>query len=198
MQPRQCDRDRTAVSGDDVSRETDVLLTVAQRLDGANLAYMVSGSVAMNFYAQPRMTRDIDIVIELRPRDVPRLTEIFSADFYCDADMIRDALEHQGMFNLIHNTSIVKVDFIPRKLTPYREAEFSRRRQVVVEGTHIWIVTAEDLILSKLAWALDSNSEMQRLDVRNLVRSVVDLDWSYLDRWANELGVAERLSEARR
>jgi hypothetical protein len=30
---------------------------------------MLTGSMAMNYYAQPRMTRDIDIVVELTPQD---------------------------------------------------------------------------------------------------------------------------------
>lgn len=45
----------------DVSDELDVLKLVATRFETAGIAYMVSGSVAMSFYAQPRMTRDIDI-----------------------------------------------------------------------------------------------------------------------------------------
>lgn len=44
--------------------ELDVLKDVCERLDRAGIAYMLTGSMAMNYYAQPRMTRDIDLVIE--------------------------------------------------------------------------------------------------------------------------------------
>lgn len=59
-------------------------------------------------------------------------------------------------------------------------------------------VLKTDLILSKLAWAKDSGSEMQLRDVRNLIDAVADLDWSYLDRWAVELSVDESLGEVRK
>ena len=48
-----------------MSEELAVLKEVTRRLDCAKIAYMVTGSIATNFYTVPRMTRDIDIVIEL-------------------------------------------------------------------------------------------------------------------------------------
>ena len=102
---------------------------------------MVSGSVAMNFYAQPRMTRDIDIVVELTPATARRLPDLFSSDFYIDSDDVNEAVRDQGMFNIIHNTSIVKVDFIVRKEDLYRKTEFGRRRTAPIEGANISIVS---------------------------------------------------------
>jgi hypothetical protein len=93
------------------------------------------------------------------------------------------------MFNLIHNHYIVKVDFVVRKNTPYRRMEFSRRKEISVDGQQLYVVAPEDLILSKLEWAKDSNSEVQLRDVRNLLHSVKDLDRRYLARWAKQLGV---------
>jgi len=180
-----------------VSEETDVMKNVAASLEAAGIAYMVSGSTAMNYYAQPRMTRDIDMVVELRAADAGRVHAMFEADFYCDADTIRDAIGCQGLFNLIHTATVIKIDVIVRKDTAYRCMEFSRRRAVMVEGTQLWIVAAEDLLLSKLYWAKDTHSELQLGDVRNMIASVSDLDWAYVERWANELGVSGLLNEVR-
>ena len=47
-----------------MSEELEVLRIVAERLGQAGIAYMVTGSVAMNHYAVPRMTRDIDLVVD--------------------------------------------------------------------------------------------------------------------------------------
>ncbi len=41
------------------------LQDVCRRLDDAGIAYMLTGSLAMSYYARPRMTRDIDLVIAL-------------------------------------------------------------------------------------------------------------------------------------
>lgn len=48
-----------------MSIELDVLKIVCHKLNTGNIPYMLTGSFAANFYAVPRMTRDIDIVIEI-------------------------------------------------------------------------------------------------------------------------------------
>ena len=178
-----------------MSEELDVLQEVTQRLAGAHISYMVTGSMAANFYAVPRMTRDIDVVIELSVRDVDRLVRLFESDFYVDRDMIQTAVRGQGMFNLIHTRLLVKVDFVVRKDSPYRIEEFSRRRRVSLKGGEVVLVAPEDLILSKLDWAKDSRSEVQLADVRGLLASVGDLDREYLERWARRLGIEDLYRE---
>ena len=172
-----------------MSEELEVLKEVTRRLDRAKIAYMVTGSIASNFYTIPRMTRDIDIVVELAEEDLGRFIPLFEPDFYLEPQTVRDAVKNKGMFNLIQNEYVVKIDFIVRKDSPYRRREFSRRKEVAVDGRSLYLVAAEDLILSKLEWAKDSRSEMQLSDVRNLLKSVKRLDRRYLARWAKELGV---------
>jgi hypothetical protein len=59
----------------------------------------------------------------------------------------------------------------------------------------IWVVAPEDLILSKLIWSKHAASDLQARDVRVMVESVVDLDWTYLETWAKALGVRELLDQ---
>jgi hypothetical protein len=89
--------------------------------------------------------------------------------------------------------SIVKVDFIVRKSDAYRQAEFSRRVLLELPGFRLWVVSREDLILSKLVWAKDSGSELQLRDVKNLLAG--DTDRTYLDEWAGRLTVTALLKE---
>ncbi len=58
------------------------------------------------------MTRDIDVVIELKETDVTKIYSAFEKDFYIDKDMILAAIKQDGMFNIIHYQSVFKVDFI--------------------------------------------------------------------------------------
>ncbi len=179
------------------SEQLSVLKIVAETLDRAGIRYMVSGSMAMNFYAEPRMTRDIDLVVELMSADGPRIVDLFGAEFYLDPDAVRDAIARRGMFNLIHRALVLKVDFIVRKDETYRREEFSRRRKARIEDFDVFLVAAEDLILSKLDWTKGRRSEIQLSDVRNLIDSVSDLDWPYLERWGADLGVSDLLLEVR-
>ena len=89
---------------------------------------------------------------------------------------------------------MVKIDLIPRQDTPYLRAEFERRRLVELAGVHLWIVSVEDLILSKLEWSRESRSEQQRRDVKLLLEA--PLDRTYLDEWAARLDLEELLKDA--
>jgi len=172
-----------------MSEELEVLKEVARRLAGAGIPYMITGSTAANFYAVPRMTRDIDIVVELSERDIGKFILAFEKDHYLEPETVREAVKNKRMFNLIHDQYVIKVDFIVRKDTPYRRREFSRKKKISVDGQDLYVVAPEDLILSKLEWAKDSNSEVQLKDVQNLLLSVKRLDRRYLARWAKQLGV---------
>ena len=94
-----------------MSEEMEVLKEVARRLDQAGIAYMITGSTAANFYTVPRMTRDIDLVVELTGEDVNRVVEIFTDDFYVDRQAVEEAINRKSMFNLIHTLANVPSPF---------------------------------------------------------------------------------------
>ena len=178
-----------------MSEELEILQIVHQRLTLAKIPYMITGSMAMNFYAKPRMTRDIDLVMEISTSDLDRFIPVFQEDFYIEREMIQQALLKKTMFNLIHMPTVIKIDCVIRKDSPYRREEFSRRQTVTIEGKPVHIVSPEDLILSKLEWAKDTRSETQLADIRNLLTMVSGLNHSYLAKWASTLGVTQLLQE---
>lgn len=174
-----------------VSAELVVLQDAIARLESAGIAYMLTGSVALSYYAEPRMTRDVDLVVELAGLEPKPVVALFAADYYISEADVGRAIREHGMFNVLHLGKVVKLDFIVRKDTPYRRREFERRKRVQLPGFEAWIVTREDLILSKLAWAKESGSELQLRDAGALLAGGADED--YLRRCAEELSVAALL-----
>lgn len=172
-----------------MSEQLDILKKVCEKLNSANVPYMVSGSLAMNFYAQPRMTRDIDIVIMLAKADVPRFIVLFENEFYIEAETVHDEVARKGMFNLIHNETIIKIDFIVDKGGEYDVTAFGRRKEIDVDGISVWMISPEDLIIRKLLWSKESMSEMQTRDVDNMLSMCDDLDGDYLRSWITKLGL---------
>jgi hypothetical protein len=144
-----------------MSEELEVLRIVTKRLDAESIPYMVTGSMAVNYYGVPRMTRDIDIVVELSIADLDRVCALLQDDFYLERETIQESIERRTTFNVIHASLVVKVDFVVRKDTEYRRTEFGRKRRVALEGHPFLIVAPEDLIISKLEWARDTRSEVQ-------------------------------------
>ena len=171
--------------------ETEILHDVTQKLDASGIAYMLTGSVALSFYAQPRMTRDIDIVVAITEQDAPKILRAFSGDYYISPEDVMDTVHGGPMFNIVHLQSVVKVDLIALPQTDFAAVQFQRRQQVNFGGFPISIISREDLILSKLVWAKDTQSEVQRNDVRNLLGAECDID--YLQLWAENLGVIQDL-----
>lgn len=120
---------------------------------------MLTGSMAMNYHAQPRMTRAIDLVVALSAADADTVVRTFTGDYYVSPVAVADSIAQQSLFNLIHEESVIKVDCIVRKDSPYRRTEFERRERIRILDFSTWIASKEDLILSKLEWARDSASE---------------------------------------
>jgi len=168
--------------------ELDVLKDVVKKLDASGVQYMLTGSMAMTFYSQPRMTRDIDIVALIKDENIDSIISAFEGEYYISKDAIKDATRRSSMFNIIHNDAAMKVDFIVRKNNEYRIKEFERRKKMNMLGFEFYVVSKEDLILSKMFWAKDTNSELQHRDIENLVLSG-NIDRQYIVQWAKELGL---------
>ncbi len=173
--------------------EIDIVRDISQRFEQVGIAYMLTGSMAMNYYAQPRMTRDIDVVIAIAPEDVHRVAALFHPDYYVSEESIRESIVRESIFNLIHQDSVIKVDCIIRKRSEYRLVEFERRERISILDFTTFIVSKEDLIISKLFWAKDSHSEIQLGDVKNLLATGYDA--AYLQRWTHELGLDNLLKQ---
>jgi hypothetical protein len=176
-----------------MQNELDIVRDVSGRLEPGGLAYMLTGSMAMNYYAQPRMTRDIDLVVALTAQDIDKVVRLFTPDYYVSREAVSSAIAHESLFNLIHQESVIKVDCVVRKSSPYRRAEFERRQRITIEDFSTWISSKEDLIISKLWWAKDSHSEQQLRDMKNRVATGCDRD--YLAHWTQELGLSNLWQE---
>ena len=170
-----------------MQNELEIVRDISRRLEQGGFAYMLTGSMAMNYYAQPRMTRDIDLVVALVPQDADQIVRLFTPDYYVSREAINSSIARESMFNLIHQESVIKVDCIVRKDTPYRRGEFERRQRITIEDFSTWITSKEDLIVSKLWWARDSRSEQQLRDVKNLAGTGCDAE--YIRHWTSELGL---------
>jgi hypothetical protein len=159
-----------------------LLKQVVTSLDEAQIPYMVSGSIAMTIYTIPRMTRDIDIVIELKKEDIDKFCIIFAKDAYIDKLTVEEEVKRRGMFNVIDHKTGYKIDFMVKKFDEYRENEFQRRMIDESLGFPAWFVSLEDLIISKIIWIQDYQSEKQIEDIRNLLQNET-VDMTYIKKW---------------
>jgi hypothetical protein len=176
-----------------MKNEFDILKDISERFDKIELPFMLTGSFAMSYYANPRMTRALDFVIELDINNIDKLVEIVEDDYIASFEMIEESLLHKSMFNLIHKESLIKVDCIIRKDEKYRKIEFDRRHKIKLGDFITYIVSKEDLILSKALWMKETYSEMQVRDIKNLLST--GYDQNYLQEYIKILGLQELFNQ---
>lgn len=178
--------------------EQELLLDCLRRLNARRLPYMVTGSMASNAWGIPRTTHDLDFLIHLSPDTVDDLLAAFEGgDYAVDEAMVRNAFAPPHMFNVIHPSSGLKLDFwIYRPEDEFEHEMFTRRVKENWLGEPAFMATAEDIILHKLFWHLQSPSDRQLGDVAGVVAVQNEiLDHSYLERWAEKLGLSGLLQD---
>lgn len=174
--------------------QVELLRAVVALLDEAGIPYMVVGSYASAFHGEPRMTQDIDVVIEPNGDSIKLLVDLVDRDRFYLGDA-EEAFRSQSMFNLIEPSSGWKVDFVVRRDRPFSKQEFDRRFLTKIAGVEVYVATAEDTMLAKLEWGAASGSDRQMDDVIAIAGNQ-DVDREYLGRWAIELGVVDELEKA--
>ncbi len=173
----------------------DIERGVVDRLERMGLRWYVTGSWALAAYAEPRMTRDIDIVLDAALADYEgRLRPSFESEF-----LVNDPIDLGGrwMGGLIHKRELVRVDLMFGRTDPWARSAMERRERLEHPTLGaIWVISVEDLVLAKLEWS-KGTSELQLRDVRSIIRLVDALDWPYLEGYAALLGIRDRLGAVR-
>ncbi|MCK4940604.1 hypothetical protein KAS45_00790 [candidate division WOR-3 bacterium] len=172
--------------------QQELLKKVVGTLDRVGIEYMLTGSFASSLQGEPRSTHDMDLVVAIQPKAVKELVRNFPpSEYHLDEESIIDAINNNGMFNLIQVDTGDKVDFWILTDEPFDRSRFARRYIEEVMGIHIMVSSPEDTILAKLKWAkLSGGSEKQFTDALRIFEvQFKKLNVDYLQSWAKELGV---------
>jgi len=179
-----------------MTSQNDFLKKLVNALGDCSIPYMLSGSFSSSFYGQPRATKGADIIIAPEEEQLIAFVKSLGDDYYVSHDAVSEALKNNSMFNVIDIQNSWKADFIIRKNRPFSREEFQRRQKANIMDLDIWVVSPEDIILSKLEWAKNSESGQQFQDALGVATVQYDrLDRDYLYKWAKELQVESSLEE---
>ena len=177
----------------------ELLIEISEILHNLEIPYIVTGGFAVSVWGMPRYTADIDIVIELLERNIkPLVKKLLNIDknVYADEDMIRQALKYHSSFNLIHPETGLRVDFFVRGRNSYDTLKIKRAVLRDVFGHKIYFTSPEDLIISKLLWAKESESFKQYSDIKTILENdSLNLDMEYIKKWAEKQDTLEILEK---
>lgn len=162
-------------------------------LTSLGIRHHLTGGVVSVAWGNPRLTQDIDIVIDRvgATANIERLvSEIHSAGYFADEQGIRNAIHGGKLFQLLDQVDVLKLDVYPRELVP---GELSRSVLAeVFPGSRIAIVSRPDAALSKLIW-IKRGSHKSRHDLRQIVRRLSEDENVFLRTQALQLELTDLL-----
>jgi hypothetical protein len=173
----------------------DTLSRLIGILSAFGVRFHLTGGIMSIAYGEPRMTQDIDVVVDNTA--VARSLEAFigastQAGFMLDEAGVRRAVADRSMFQFFDMAEALKIDIYPREMIP---GELDRSTQLeVFEGMLIPVVSRPDAAASKLAWA-SKGSHKSRRDLRQIVRLMPIAEREELARLAALLCLGELLAE---
>lgn len=169
---------------------TKVLHDFVGRIEPLGIRYMLTGSMAMIRYTVFRQTADIDIILELSDSvDKADFINALEPYYYVPHNAVNKAFQNGRRFNVIHIETAFKVDCVVKKSNAFQKSAFERREKTNYYCEDVWVISKEDLILSKLWWTKDTNSEMKSNDVKNLMHEGFDKE--YAEKWTDELKITD-------
>lgn len=173
-------------------------LAVTQKLEAAEIPYMIVGSIASMTYGEPRMTHDLDLVVQVLPKDASKFEQIFPEDeYYCPPEeIVKPEILRCGQFNLIHHETGLKIDLVIRKNSEHAKTEFSRRKKITLwQGAEAYMASPEDVILKKLEYFREGGSQKHLQDIRGILAQT-EIDEPYLQGWIAKLGLQKEWAQA--
>jgi hypothetical protein len=128
------------------------MIPIIEVFECLGVRYYLSGSIACSVYGLPRGAQDIDVVADIQAEHVSPLVKHLQGAYTINAQALRDAIAQRSAFSLLHLSSLVKVDVILPRDTPFDSLVSQRARQLsLIEGYQpLWIASPEDVVLMGL------------------------------------------------
>lgn len=134
------------------------------------IRFHLTGGATSIAYSEPRMTQNLDIVVDnaaLARQLDPFIKSMQNSDFLFDEPALRRAVDNKRMFQLLDSAEALKLDVYPRELIP---GELDRSNTVeLFDGFSVPIASLPDSAISRLLW-ISKGSHKSRRDLRQLIR----------------------------
>ena len=173
--------------------QAELLRRLAQILERLGIPYLITGSVAIIYWGEPRLTRDIDVVVEVGLPEARRLVREFPPpEFYVSDEAVEEAVRRRRQFNVIQSATGLKIDVMVAVMDAFDRSRFARLRRVDWGGFEANVAAPEDAILKKLVYFREGGSEKHLRDIAGVLQISGDqVDRAYVTSWAARLGVTE-------
>lgn len=181
-----------------IGGQRDLLIFFAELFYRYKIHYLLTGSFAVSYYGFPRATHDIDFVLELSNVSKKKLLQALGfidiKQFMLDINAFQQN-PTPDLLTLFHFETGTKIDLWIKNAKEFNE-NWQRRQEIKIEKQVVFLVSPEDLILTKLSWCKELPSERHLRDCIGIWKVQKEkLDLAYLRIRAKELGIISLLGE---
>ena len=182
-------------------QEHSLFQVFISRLNRLDIGYMVTGAVASIVYGEPRLTHDIDLVVELSDKNARKIVEGFPSDeFYCpplEVIKLETSRPLRGHFNIIHHESGFKADIYILGVDELHHWAKSNKKAIEMEGERFWVAPPEYVIIRKLQYYREGGSDKHLKDIVGMIQiSCERIDLEVLTEKVKRYGLEEQWQEA--
>lgn len=161
----------------------ELILSIARAFNKHKIPYMIIGGQAVLLYGEPRLTKDIDITVGL---NIDSLDKIVTICRKIGLTPIPGDYQHfvkrTMVLPLSNEDKDIRVDIIFSFSLFEREA-IKKANPVDIEGTEVFFVTVEDLVVFKIFAGRPRDIE----DVRIIMVKNKEIDIGYIKKKLKEL-----------
>ncbi|MEX1137897.1 MAG: hypothetical protein WEF53_00960 [Bacteroidota bacterium] len=169
-------------------QEHDLFTLFTERLANAGIRYVVTGSVASIVYGEPRVTLDIDLVIELAVEHGGGFEKQFpEKEFYRPPwEIVVNEIhrgEH-GHFALVHHETGFKADIYLAGGDRLQLWALDHARRIDFRGRVLQVAPPEYVIVKKLEYFEEGGSEKHLRDIEAMLEhSRAFIDFSRIEEF---------------
>lgn len=153
--------------------EPNLFLIFVSCINTTGIRYIVTGAVASIIYGEPRLTHDIDLMLEMSIEDAEKIAKTFQpVEFYCPpVEIIKLEVMRpfRGHFNIIHHETGFKADIYIAGQDELHRWAIENRRKLDIEGETIWLAPPEYVIIRKLEYYRETKSEKHLRDIASMI-----------------------------
>lgn len=165
----------------------DLFVIFTERLDRAGVPYIVTGSVASIVYGEPRVTLDIDLVVQIDVAGVETFMGVFPPkEFYVPpVETVKEEAgrSERGHFSLLHHETGFKADVYLPGSDSFQRWALENPRRIDFRGRSLPIAPAEYVIVKKLEYYEEGGSEKHLRDIHAMmILSPAVIDRSIVER----------------
>ncbi len=179
----------------------DAILSLSAIFEGLQISYYIQGTVANSLYGMQRATFDVDFVVDLHLEHIDILREKLKPFYAIDTQMMRDAIYLRTYFEIVHITSLIKINVLLSQELDFERQIYNRiqHHRLLESSPPVCVASPEDIILTQLRnyRAGGEIADDQWNEILGVLKvQGTGLDFAYLEQWALELNVLELLERA--